>query len=84
MSVLPISENTFVFGSSDGGKTFVNKSKEAEELTREIAIHLNLKPHFFGKHLIYTPVDLEVHQTADQRLCNSYCKSNWFQIFLHI
>lgn len=67
-SVLPISDETLVYGSCDGGNT-VKSDKPFLELFEKIARILNLKGHMAGlgneKTFIYGPCDIEGHRAQD-------------------
>lgn len=66
MSILPISRNTIVYGSSDFGQTIhSNASPAAQAALKQLAKRLNLKPHYCGVPpkkpvKVFGPCDLEV------------------------
>jgi tetratricopeptide (TPR) repeat protein len=71
-SYLPISgQETLVYGSSNGGKDFVNNSPKMYDAVTESSHVLNLKPHLIGKDedqwAISSPCDLEGHIGKDGR-----------------
>jgi hypothetical protein len=69
MSILPITKDTLVVNSADGGRTFHNDSPELQEILRTAASLLNLKPHYVGQEgngiLSYTAADCEGHIGTD-------------------
>jgi len=68
-SALPISEETIVYGSCDGGNSVHKKSEEMNNLMEKIAKVLNLKGHYTGlgefKEWLHGPCDIEGHQGKD-------------------
>jgi hypothetical protein len=63
-SVLPISKETLVYGSSDGGVHFLDKSPEIKELITKVCVALNLKKHVVvdasgNSSEIFSPSDIE-------------------------
>eukprot|EP01111_Echinosteliopsis_oligospora_P013829 TRINITY_DN5061_c0_g1_i1.p1 TRINITY_DN5061_c0_g1~~TRINITY_DN5061_c0_g1_i1.p1 ORF type:complete len:804 (-),score=206.00 TRINITY_DN5061_c0_g1_i1:162-2573(-) len=71
MSVLPISSQTLVYGSSDAGETIHDDTQVNQKLTA-VASELGLKRHKVGKgansKYICTPLDLEGHRGTDGRI----------------
>lgn len=70
MSVLPISKETLLYGSDDGGATVHADNEELNNLLRAAAKRLNLKGHTVGlkdKKTIFGPGDLEAHLGFDGR-----------------
>eukprot|EP01104_Vermistella_antarctica_P016420 TRINITY_DN5584_c0_g1_i4.p1 TRINITY_DN5584_c0_g1~~TRINITY_DN5584_c0_g1_i4.p1 ORF type:complete len:372 (-),score=65.84 TRINITY_DN5584_c0_g1_i4:82-1197(-) len=69
MSVLPISDDTLVYGSSDAGHTVFMSNDGINEKLRKVAQDLNLKTHMAGLPAnrggspkdIHTAVDIEGH-----------------------
>eukprot|EP01116_Phalansterium_solitarium_P021277 TRINITY_DN6548_c0_g1_i1.p1 TRINITY_DN6548_c0_g1~~TRINITY_DN6548_c0_g1_i1.p1 ORF type:complete len:1106 (+),score=432.25 TRINITY_DN6548_c0_g1_i1:73-3390(+) len=72
MSILPISKETIIYGSSDGGKTVHTDSQLMTNYINRATRKLNLKEHRVGNRmlnqLITTPVDLEGHYGSDKRM----------------
>lgn len=70
LSILPIKgRQTLVYGSSNAGKSFVDKSSKVHNWMRNLALELNLKPHIYAGQIIFTCIDLEVHSGTDSRYC---------------
>ena len=71
-SVLPISKDTLIYGSSDGGKVVCNSLEAMNKIMEKCGKVLNLKGHMAGigksKKFIYGPCDLEGHLGSDGRL----------------
>jgi len=71
-SVLPISDKTLVYGSSDGGNEVHCKLQVMNDLMQKCGHILNLKGHIAGvgpsPKFIYGPCDLEGHLGNDGRL----------------
>ena len=71
-SVLPISNDTLVYGSSDGGQIVCSSFQAMNDVMRQCGKVLNLKGHLAGvgenKKFIYGPCDLEGHLGHDGRL----------------
>ena len=66
LSVLPISNETIVYGSADAGKTIHNSSPEFSKIMQKAAVRLNLKTHIVGKDpseqvLLSSAGDIEGH-----------------------
>jgi len=61
MSLLPISQKTIRYGSSDGGKTIHNDIVEIHKLMKEVGGSLNLAIHHILGIQIYGPRDIEIH-----------------------
>ena len=72
VSVLPISGETLVYGSSDAGKVVCTSLDVMNDVMRQCGKVLNLKGHLAGigkdKKFIYGPCDLEGHLGSDGRL----------------
>eukprot|EP01125_Pyxidicula_operculata_P004215 TRINITY_DN1624_c0_g1_i3.p1 TRINITY_DN1624_c0_g1~~TRINITY_DN1624_c0_g1_i3.p1 ORF type:complete len:788 (+),score=138.75 TRINITY_DN1624_c0_g1_i3:44-2407(+) len=71
-SLLPISNDTLVYGSSDGGHTVYHDNKEVNESMKKLAESMYLKSHMGGVHwetakMIEFPTDIEVHIGRDGR-----------------
>ncbi len=69
-SLLPLSTNSLVYGSPDGGDTVLFKSPTCNALMREAGRRLNLKGHFGGRDRtkpIYACTDIEVHTGRDDQ-----------------
>lgn len=68
-SILPINNDSLVYGSADGGRTIFKTVPAVNEKMSHLAKVLNLKPHFVGsqKILIDVCADIEVHQGFDGR-----------------
>lgn len=76
MTVLPISKSTLVYGSSDGGQTFVSNSKVGFQILQQIGIQLNLKSHSFKGNPVPCCVDCELHLGEDGRYCKQFTTTN--------
>ena len=72
VSVLPISSDTLVYGSADGGQAVWTSLKAMNDVMKQCSKVLNLKGHLAGvgadKKFIYGPCDLEGHLGHDGRL----------------
>eukprot|EP01130_Rhizamoeba_saxonica_P013730 TRINITY_DN5898_c0_g1_i1.p1 TRINITY_DN5898_c0_g1~~TRINITY_DN5898_c0_g1_i1.p1 ORF type:complete len:1374 (+),score=236.36 TRINITY_DN5898_c0_g1_i1:307-4428(+) len=68
-SVLPITKETIIYGSSDGGKTVHAKDKFLNRVMSEVGNDLHLAPHMVGNpaRKIYGPGDQEIHKGTDGR-----------------
>ena len=66
MTQLPISAQSLVYGSSDAGKTLHFEHPRSMALCAELGRRLNLRGHRPRNcdKTIYTPVDMELHETA--------------------
>ena len=67
-SQLPISQDTLVYGSMDGGNTVLNESAAMSEKLQHCGEILNLKPHIAGlqsPQLMHGPCDIEGHIGKD-------------------
>ena len=62
---LPIDSGTLVYGSEDEGETVLAKNETYNAAMRDLALHLNLKPHVIHGTTICTPYDLEGHIGRD-------------------
>ncbi|GAM22209.1 hypothetical protein SAMD00019534_053840 [Acytostelium subglobosum LB1] len=70
ISNLPITKNTIVYGSNDGGKTVHNSDPLVEQEMKRMAELMCIKGHYVGLNhptLIYGPGDIEVHKGTDGR-----------------
>jgi len=72
VSLLPISDNTLVYGSSNGGLSVHADEDEANRLMEELGKKLNLRGHVAspskeGSKFIYMPADIEGHRGRDGR-----------------
>jgi len=70
MSVVPISKETLMYGSDDGGLHVHSDNQKLNDIMRSVALRLNLKPHTVGlkqKTTIYGPGDVEAHEGYDGR-----------------
>jgi hypothetical protein len=74
ISLLPISNRTLVFGSSDGAKTVHKSDSEMNRLMLSAAQRLNLKEHLVGRSgrpdetpvALCAPADIEGHRVGNQ------------------
>lgn len=75
LSVLPISKKSLIYGSSDGGKTVLNRIFEFNSEMEAVAKKLNIKGHYIKqtskknaqKIMLHAPADIEGHLGTDQR-----------------
>jgi hypothetical protein len=70
MAVLPISHDTIVYGSDDGGRTVHTDDEKVNAVMKLVGERLNLKGHYVGlneQHFIYGAGDVEVHRGTDGR-----------------
>lgn len=71
---IPISPETLIYGSPDGGKTIVSRNADLLRKVKRIAQTLNLASHYVWDEdmrasvKMYTPVDCEGHLGHDARL----------------
>jgi hypothetical protein len=76
MSLLPINNNTLVYGTSDAGVVIHNSNSQLFEIMKKSARILNLKPHICGLKsklglilpgwkLLYSAADVEGHVGTD-------------------
>jgi hypothetical protein len=68
--LLPISKETLVYGSNDGGVTVIKSNRDLAEKMKLAAKVINLKGHKVGtqkKQTIYGPGDIEGHLGRDGR-----------------
>jgi hypothetical protein len=70
LPILPVSKESLVLGSSDAGKTMLNKDVSLTETFRRCAEELYLAAHYVTDMLIYTAGDVEVHLFNDESV---YC-----------
>lgn len=67
--VLPITKESLVYGSSDGGKTVLGGTPDIAELMNRAGTVLNLRQHKVAANVTMpTPGDIEVHLGTDGRL----------------
>jgi alpha-tubulin suppressor-like RCC1 family protein/tetratricopeptide (TPR) repeat protein len=65
-TVVPIGNNTLVYGSGDAGKTVEKKIEAVNIAMDECAKLMNIKPHKTNSGvMISAPIDIEVHQGHD-------------------
>lgn len=65
---LPISQNTLIYGSSDGGATIHQKDPIFNRMMEEAATHINIKQHEVAPGVsLYSAVDMEGHKGTDGR-----------------
>ncbi|EGG19946.1 hypothetical protein DFA_07055 [Cavenderia fasciculata] len=67
ISILPITKNTIIYGSNDGGKTVNNVDNELSKMMKIIGDNMKLKGHISGAvntSFIYGPGDLEIHKST--------------------
>jgi hypothetical protein len=72
MSLLPITPNTLVYGTSDAGRTVRNEDEQLSNLIADACRHLNLIPHECGlvlnkTKILHTAADVEGHAGLDGR-----------------
>ena len=67
-SVLPVDKSTLVYGSDDGGKTVLNKTKLFASKMEQVANVLNLMGHNVHGVRVHGPADLEGHRGKDGRM----------------
>lgn len=70
VSSVPISRDTLVYGSRDGGQRVVNKDPNAQSLMEKFGEYMLLKAHKVGKEdaqSMIGPADIEVHRGFDNR-----------------
>ena len=72
MSRLPISADTLVYGTADGGVTVFNENQELSALIKDAAKKMQLAPHICGLYenrtkTLYTAADIEGHVGRDGR-----------------
>lgn len=66
ISILPINDDSIIYGSSDAGRTVHSRSTEFNEKIDAAAKILNLKPHFVNPTVqLSGPGDLEGHMGTD-------------------
>eukprot|EP01119_Soliformovum_irregulare_P021321 TRINITY_DN7074_c0_g1_i2.p1 TRINITY_DN7074_c0_g1~~TRINITY_DN7074_c0_g1_i2.p1 ORF type:complete len:833 (+),score=208.66 TRINITY_DN7074_c0_g1_i2:91-2589(+) len=65
MSVLPISDDTIIYGSCDAGKTVHAKDSNFNRMMWKASSKLNIKPHRVGHEILFSPADLEGHRSYD-------------------
>lgn len=66
ISILPINDDSIIYGSSDAGRTVHSRSPEFNEKIDTAARILNLKPHFVNPTVqLSGPGDLEGHMGTD-------------------
>eukprot|EP01122_Echinamoeba_exundans_P005431 TRINITY_DN15587_c0_g2_i1.p1 TRINITY_DN15587_c0_g2~~TRINITY_DN15587_c0_g2_i1.p1 ORF type:complete len:1160 (+),score=219.51 TRINITY_DN15587_c0_g2_i1:46-3525(+) len=70
VSSVPISRDTLVYGSRDGGQRVVNKDPKAAHLMERFGEFMGLKSHLAGtkdEGSVVGPADIEVHRGFDNR-----------------
>jgi len=67
-ALLPISNKTIVYGSSDGGITISRDTEQFEPLAEAVARRLYLKQHRVQDTPLWLAADVEGHRGADGRL----------------
>ncbi|KAH3765084.1 Histidine kinase A [Pelomyxa schiedti] len=67
MTLLPITENTIVLGTSDAGQHFHTDEHVPSQILESLASKLNLVPHKINDALIFTCADTEGHIAPDNR-----------------
>jgi hypothetical protein len=71
--LLPVGEDTIVYGSADGGRAIHARSRKMNEMMKLAARILNLRGHTIwswsrtSQTKLYAPVDIEGHQGRDGR-----------------
>ena len=70
MTHLPLSKNSLIYGSDDGGRTIRNDSEEIAQKLSKVSKILNIKAHLVGPRngnrvMVYSPADLEAHIGTD-------------------
>jgi hypothetical protein len=65
LPLLPITKETLVYGSCDGGLSVKNSKEFVAEKMKDAAAILHLAGHMVGKCLLYTAGDVEVHEAHD-------------------
>jgi len=70
-SIVPLSNNTLVYGTGDGGATVIDSDPKMSELMKKMAGLLNLKGHNVGENyqmkVLYTNGDILGHKGLDGR-----------------
>jgi len=65
---LPISSDTLIYGSSDGGKTIHRKDPVFNKMMEDASLTLNIKQHEVAPGVsLHSAVDMEGHKGADGR-----------------
>ena len=72
LSVLPVSRQTLIYGTCDGGQTIVNKVEEFSGMMAEMSGQLNLKRHVCGAKkgktmVLDSAADVEGHLGLDEK-----------------
>jgi len=70
-SIIPINQNTLVYGSANGGRTVQKSDPKLNEIMKDLGAQLNLQEHRVGTRItgkdLYMPGDIEVHRGLDDR-----------------
>lgn len=70
-SIIPINQNTLVYGSANGGRTVQKSDPKLNEMMKSLGEKLNLQEHRVGTRItgkdLYMPGDIEVHRGLDDR-----------------
>ena len=69
-SLLPIGNQSLVYGSDDGGQTVHKSSKRMNKIMKAAGMFLKMKPHRVGfrdPKIIYGPCDIEGHLGRDNK-----------------
>jgi hypothetical protein len=66
MSILPVSESTIIYGTSDGGISVHKKHPKFNKMMKNAGLQLNMKPHTCGadrRHtkVLWSSADIEVN-----------------------
>eukprot|EP01133_Synstelium_polycarpum_P010233 gene10233-11927_t len=66
ISLLPITKETLIYGSCDGGNTVHDDVQEITEAMEKIGIGMNLRKHMSGINpkSVYGPGDFEIHRST--------------------
>eukprot|EP01114_Cavostelium_apophysatum_P016039 TRINITY_DN4498_c0_g1_i2.p1 TRINITY_DN4498_c0_g1~~TRINITY_DN4498_c0_g1_i2.p1 ORF type:complete len:936 (+),score=227.54 TRINITY_DN4498_c0_g1_i2:85-2892(+) len=83
ISVLPINNETLVYGSEDGGRTIMNSSPSMHQIMVMIGQKLFLKEHLVRGNSIIGPGDVEGHQGYDGRFYIADVSRLFPPAFLH-
>eukprot|EP01118_Nematostelium_gracile_P006177 TRINITY_DN1987_c0_g1_i1.p1 TRINITY_DN1987_c0_g1~~TRINITY_DN1987_c0_g1_i1.p1 ORF type:complete len:887 (+),score=181.40 TRINITY_DN1987_c0_g1_i1:68-2728(+) len=65
MSILPIRDDTIIYGTCDAGRTIHSSDRKFNLRMKKAALKLNIKPHRVGPSILYSPADLEGHKGSD-------------------
>lgn len=83
-SLLPISRETQLYGSSDAGKTVLKGNPTFNEKLEKAAKMLNIQSYSIKNLRIYGPQDAEGHLGKDGRYCNFFLVSCYSYFLLSI